>query len=91
MLSGTVSEKVLAVAGPNAIGLLLADGPLLAWLKYRKGIDALEELLSVLGTPLEKGFFLRCSSLILLSKCLACGRRRFLSMRERRGLRAAEG
>jgi hypothetical protein len=87
---------VLAVAGPNAISLLLtdalyADGPLLAWLKYRKGIDALEELLSVLGTPLEKGFFLRCSSLIPLSKCLACGRRRFLSMRERRGLRAAEG
>jgi hypothetical protein len=38
-------EQVLEVAGPRAIGLLLADalyadGPLLAWLKYRKGIDA---------------------------------------------------
>ena len=33
------------MAGPQAISLLLADalyadGPLLAWLKYRKGIDA---------------------------------------------------
>src|SRR6266550_139843 len=62
VLSGTASEKgkeaevthalieqVLAVAGPNAISLLLADalyadGPLLAWLKYRKGIDALVSL-----------------------------------------------
>jgi len=38
-------EQVLEVAGPQAIGLLLADalyadGPLLAWLKYRQGIDA---------------------------------------------------
>src|SRR5947209_5155880 len=42
-------EQVLEVAGPNAISLLLADalyadGPLLAWLKYRKGIDALVRL-----------------------------------------------
>src|SRR5213080_2907666 len=42
-------EQVLAAAGPQAIGLLLADalyadGPLLAWLKYRKGIDALVSL-----------------------------------------------
>jgi DDE family transposase len=42
-------EQVLAVAGPNAISLLLADalyadGPLLAWLKYSKGIDALVSL-----------------------------------------------
>src|SRR2546430_4295814 len=42
-------EQVLEVAGPNAISLLLADalyadGPLLAWLKYRKGIDALVSL-----------------------------------------------
>ncbi len=42
-------EQVLEVAGPNAISLLLADalyadGPLLAWLKYRKGIDALVPL-----------------------------------------------
>jgi hypothetical protein len=40
---------VLEVAGPQAISLLLADalyadGPLLAWLKYRKGIDALVSL-----------------------------------------------
>ena len=38
-------EQVLEVAGQEAISLLLADalyadGPLLAWLKYRKGIDA---------------------------------------------------
>src|SRR6266566_1952730 len=38
-------EQVLEVAGPQAIGLrlsdaLYADGPLLAWLKYSKGIDA---------------------------------------------------
>src|SRR5205085_7210166 len=62
LLSGAASEKgkeaavtrslieqVLAAAGPQAIGLLLADalyadGPLLAWLKYRKGIDALVSL-----------------------------------------------
>ncbi len=42
-------EQVLAVAGPKAISLLLvdalyADGPLLAWLKYCKGIDALVRL-----------------------------------------------
>src|SRR5947199_798227 len=62
LLSGAASEKgkeaavtrslieqVLAAAGPQAIGLLLADalyadGPLLAWLKYSKGIDALVAL-----------------------------------------------
>src|SRR5947209_7933716 len=62
LLSGQASEKgqeaavtrslidqVLQVAGPQAIGLLLADGlyadgPLLAWLKYAKGIDALVSL-----------------------------------------------
>jgi len=42
-------EQVLQVAGPQAISLLLADalyadGPLLAWLKYRKGIDVLVSL-----------------------------------------------
>ena len=42
-------EQVLAAAGPQAIGLrlsdaLYADGPLLAWLKYSKGIDALVSL-----------------------------------------------
>src|SRR6266700_1263934 len=42
-------EQVLQAAGPNAISLLLADalyadGPLLAWLKYRKGIDVLVRL-----------------------------------------------
>jgi hypothetical protein len=42
-------EQVLQAAGPQAISLLLADalyadGPLLAWLKYRKGIDALVSL-----------------------------------------------
>jgi len=42
-------EQVLEVAGPQAISLLLADalyadGPLLAWLKHRKGIDALVSL-----------------------------------------------
>src|SRR5436305_7749363 len=42
-------EQVLAMAGPQAIRWLLADalyagGPLLAWLKYRKGIDALVSL-----------------------------------------------
>ncbi len=38
-------EQVLEVAGPQAIGFLLADaldadGPPLAWLKYRQGMDA---------------------------------------------------
>jgi hypothetical protein len=42
-------EQVLQAAGPKAISLrlpdaLYADGPLLAWLKYRKGIDAPSEL-----------------------------------------------
>jgi hypothetical protein len=42
-------EQVLEVAGPRAMSLLLADalyadGPLLAWLKYCKGIDALVSL-----------------------------------------------
>jgi hypothetical protein len=42
-------EQVLQVAGPQAISLLLADalyadGPLLAWLTYSKGIDALVNL-----------------------------------------------
>jgi hypothetical protein len=42
-------EQVLQVAGPQAISLVLADalyadGPLLAWLKYGKGIDALVSL-----------------------------------------------
>ena len=42
-------EQVLQVAGPQAISLrlpdaLYADGPLLAWLKYGKGIDALVSL-----------------------------------------------
>jgi hypothetical protein len=42
-------EQVLEVAEPKAMSLLLADalyadGPLLAWLKYRKGIDALVSL-----------------------------------------------
>jgi hypothetical protein len=42
-------EQVLQVAGPQAISLLLADalyadGPLVAWLKYSKGIDALVSL-----------------------------------------------
>src|SRR5881227_1557167 len=42
-------EQVLEAAGPDSIRLLLADaldadGPLLAWLKYRKGIDALVPL-----------------------------------------------
>lgn len=39
-------EQALELGGPRCIGLLLADalyadGPLLAWLKYTKGIDAL--------------------------------------------------
>src|SRR5437868_6826664 len=42
-------EQVLQVAGPKAINLRLsdalsADGPLLAWLKYGQGIDALVTL-----------------------------------------------
>lgn len=42
-------EQVLAVAGSQAIGLLLADalyadGPRFSWLKYCKGIDARVEL-----------------------------------------------
>ncbi len=42
-------EQLFTVAGPDAISLLLADalyadGPLLAWLKYGKGIDALVSL-----------------------------------------------
>src|SRR5438034_2881488 len=42
-------EQVLEMAGPKAISLLLADalyadGPLLAWLKYCKGIDGLVRL-----------------------------------------------
>ncbi len=42
-------EQVLEMAGPQAISLLLADalyadGPLVAWLKYSKGIDALVSL-----------------------------------------------
>jgi hypothetical protein len=42
-------EQVLEVAGPQASSLLLADalyadGPLLAWLKYHQGIDALVSL-----------------------------------------------
>src|SRR5579884_1937972 len=42
-------EQVLEAAGPGAISLLLADalyadGPLLAWLKYRHGIDSLVSL-----------------------------------------------
>ena len=42
-------EQVLAVGGPGSMQLLLADalyadGPLLAWLKYAQGIDALVAL-----------------------------------------------
>lgn len=42
-------EEIEACAGAGAIGLLLmdalyADGPLLAWLKYERGIDALVRL-----------------------------------------------
>ena len=49
VLWGTLVEQVLEAAGPQAISLLLADalyadGPLLAWLKYRKGIEALVSL-----------------------------------------------
>jgi hypothetical protein len=48
-VSRALIEQVLQVAGPQAISLLLADalyadGPLLAWLKYGKGIDALVSL-----------------------------------------------
>src|SRR5438270_4988715 len=48
-VSRALIEQVLQVAGPQAISLLLADalyadGPLLAWLKYAKGIDALVSL-----------------------------------------------
>lgn len=42
-------EQVLAAGGPGSVALLLADalyadGPLLAWLKYQHGIDALVRL-----------------------------------------------
>jgi hypothetical protein len=42
-------EQALALGGPGCIRLLLADalyadGPLLAWLKYRQGIDAVVRL-----------------------------------------------
>jgi hypothetical protein len=45
----SLSEQVLEMAGPQAIGLLLADalyadGPRFSWLKYRKDIDAKVEL-----------------------------------------------
>jgi len=48
-VSRRLVEQVLALAGPGSIQLLLADalyadGPLLAWLKYEKGIDALVPL-----------------------------------------------
>jgi hypothetical protein len=48
-MTRTLIEQVLQLAGPNAISLLLADalyadGPLLAWLKYSKGIDGLVRL-----------------------------------------------
>ena len=49
VVTRSLIEQVLEVGGPQAISLLLADalyadGPLLAWLKYRKGIDALISL-----------------------------------------------
>src|SRR3989475_3208447 len=49
VVTRSLIEQVLEVAGPRAISLLLADalyadGPLLAWLKYRKGIDTLVSL-----------------------------------------------
>ncbi len=49
VVTRSLIEQVLEVAGPQAISLLLADalyadGPLLAWLKYRQGIDALVSL-----------------------------------------------
>jgi Transposase DDE domain len=42
-------EQALALGGEGCVGLLLADalyadGPLLAWLKYQKGVDALVPL-----------------------------------------------
>jgi hypothetical protein len=48
-LTRSLIEQVLAMAAAQAISLLLADalyadGPLLAWLKYAKGIDALVSL-----------------------------------------------
>jgi len=48
-ITRSLIEQVLEAAGPKAISLLLADafyadGPLLAWLKYEKGIDALVSL-----------------------------------------------
>src|SRR5258708_983889 len=49
VVTRSLIEQVLQVAGPQAISLrlpdaLYADGPLLAWLKYRQGIDALVSL-----------------------------------------------
>ncbi len=49
VVTRSLIEQGLQVAGPQAISLLLADalyadGPLLAWLKYRQGIDAQVEL-----------------------------------------------
>src|SRR6266478_6271955 len=49
VVTRSLIEQVLQVAGPQAISLVLADalyadGPLLAWLKYRQGIDALVSL-----------------------------------------------
>ena len=40
-------EQALSLGGPDCIGLLLADalyadGPLIAWLAYEKGIDVLD-------------------------------------------------
>ncbi len=45
-MTRSLIEQVLEVAGPQAISLLLADAlyadvPLLAWLKYRQGIETL--------------------------------------------------
>jgi hypothetical protein len=49
VVTRSLIEQVLELAGPQAISLrlpdaLYADGPLVAWLKYRKGIDALVSL-----------------------------------------------
>src|SRR5438552_10726662 len=49
VVTRSLIEQVLEVAGPQAISLLLADalyadGPLLAWLKYRQGIETLVSL-----------------------------------------------
>ena len=49
VVTRSLIEQVLQGAGAQAIGLVLADalyadGPLLAWLKYRHGIDALVSL-----------------------------------------------